>query len=209
LDSKNKKSLRRKQNEILSRPNKKTKVSILGDNHSKKEICVMTDKKATEILREEHENVLKKLDALEKVISNLDKKAEISAELKELASFFKTDFWVHFAKEEEALFPEIENFIPREGGPTGVMLIDHEDLRATNEQIQGAVDEYLREIDNSKAREMIREHGSHFIGLLREHINKEDSILFRMADMHLDGTQLDKIIKLFAEIEKRYKRAQP
>ncbi len=168
----------------------------------------MTNKKPTEILREEHENVLKKLDALEKVISNLDKKTEISAELKELASFFKTDFWVHFAKEEEALFPEIENFMPRESGPTGVMLIEHEDLRATNKQIQKAVDEYLRELNNLKAREMIREHGSHFIGLLREHINKENTILFGMADMHLNGTQLDKIIKLFGDIEERYKRTQ-
>ena len=69
-------------------------------------------KKPTEILKEEHEQVLQKLGALEEVISHLDKKETVSAKLEELASFFKTDFWVHFTKEEEALFPEIERFIP-------------------------------------------------------------------------------------------------
>ncbi len=159
-------------------------------------------KKPTEILKEEHENVLKKLDALEETISHLDKKEEISAKLGELASFFKTDFWIHFAKEEEALFPEIERFIPREGGPTGMMLIEHEDLRNTNTEIQPAIDRYLRDSDNLEVQGMIQERGTHFIGVLRDHINKENNILFMMADMHLDQTQIDKVIKLFHEIDK-------
>ena len=159
-------------------------------------------RKPTDILKEEHQNVLQKLDALEEVISHLDKKEEISAKLKELASFFKTDFWIHFAKEEEALFPEIEKFIPREGGPTGMMLIEHEDLRNTNAEFQPAVDVYLRDSDNSEAKGMIQGYGTHFIGVLRDHIDKENNILFMMADMHLDQTQIDKVIKLFHEIEK-------
>jgi len=159
-------------------------------------------KKPTEILKEEHENVLQKLGAVEEVISHLDKKEVISAKLEELASFFKTDFWVHFTKEEEALFPEIERFIPREGGPTGMMLIEHEDLRKTNTEFQPAIDEYLRDSGNLEARGMIQEYGSHFIGVLRDHIDKENNILFMMADMHLDQTQIDKVIKLFYEIEK-------
>ncbi len=160
------------------------------------------EKKPTEILREEHENVLQKLDALEGVIGHLDEKEKISAKLKELDSFFKTDFWIHFTKEEEALFPEIERFIPREGGPTGMMLIEHEDLRNTNTEIQRAIDVYLRDSDNLKAKGMIQEFGTHFIGVLRAHITKENDILFMMADMHLDQTQIDKVIKLFHEIEK-------
>jgi hemerythrin-like domain-containing protein len=164
---------------------------------------IMTgQKKPTEILKEEHENVLHKLDALEEVIGHLDDREAISDKLKELASFFKTDFWIHFAKEEEALFPEIEKFIPRDGGPTGMMLIEHEDLRNTNTEIQQAIDKYLRDADNLETKGMIQRHGTHFIGLLRDHINKEDNILFMMADMHLDQAQMDKVVKLFHEIEK-------
>ncbi len=159
-------------------------------------------KKPTEILKEEHENVLQKLDALEEIISHLDKKDEISAKLRELASFFGTDVWVHFAKEEEALFPEIERFIPRESGPIGVMLAEHEELRNTNTEIQRGIAVYLRDSGNLEAKVMIERHGAHFIGLLRDHIDKENNILFVMADMHLDETQLDKVIKLFYDIEK-------
>lgn len=159
-------------------------------------------KKPTEILREEHQNVLQKLDALEEVISHLDKKETISAKLKELASFFKTDFWVHFTKEEEALFPEIERFIPRDSGPTGMMLIEHEDLRNTNTELQRTIEVYFRDDDNLEAKGMIQGYGTHFIGVLRDHIDKENNILFMMADMHLDEAQIDKVIKLFHEIEK-------
>ncbi|MBI2328991.1 MAG: hemerythrin domain-containing protein [Chloroflexi bacterium] len=159
-------------------------------------------KKPTEMLTEEHKNVLQKLAALKGVISRLDKKEEISATLKELASFFKTDFWVHFSKEEEALFPEIEKFIPREGGPVGMMLVEHEDLRNTNAQLQPAIADYLRDSGNPEAKEIIRRRGSHFIELLTSHISKEDNILFMMADMHLDQTQIDKVLKRFQEIEK-------
>lgn len=163
----------------------------------------MTDeKRPTEILTEEHKNVLQKLEALEEVIDHLDKREENSGKLKELASFFNTDFWVHFAKEENALFPEIERFLPRERGPTGMMLAEHEDMRKTNAEIQPAAAEYLQDSNNSKARTVIQVRGTHFIGVLREHIYKEDNILFRMADMHFDQKQRDKVLKLFAEIEK-------
>ena len=158
-------------------------------------------KRPTELLKDEHRAVLQKLTALEKVFASLDKKEVISAELKELTSFFKTDFWVHFTKEEEALFPEIETFMPRNAGPLGVMLMEHEDLRKTNDQIQQATDEYLGGFTGEATRGKLRERGSHFISVLRDHINKEDNILFMMADMHLDQQQIDKVARLFHEIE--------
>jgi hemerythrin-like domain-containing protein len=160
------------------------------------------EKKSTEILKEEHESVLQKLDELEEAVSHLDKKGEISAKLKALASFFDTDFWIHFTKEEEALFPEIEKFIPREGGPTGMMLSEHEDIRNTNTKVQQAINEYFRGSDNSKAEKMIQTYGTHFIGVLRDHIHKENDVLFIIADMHLDEAQTNRVIKLFREIEK-------
>ena len=158
-------------------------------------------KKPTEMLKEEHQNVLQKLDALEEAIGHLDGKEGISFKLKELASFFETDFWVHFTKEEEALFPEIERFIPRDGGPTGMMLVEHEDLRNTNKEFQRAIHEYLGDSAGPQVAGMIQQHGTHFIGVLRQHIDKEDNILFMMADMHLDQAQIDKVVRLFHEIE--------
>ncbi len=161
-----------------------------------------TGKKPTELLKEEHENVLQKLDALEVVIGHLDRKEEVFPRLKELASFFQTDFWVHFVKEEEALFPELERFIPGEGGPLGVMLMEHEELRDMNAAMQGVISDYMSDALHLEVAEMTRKHGSHFIRLLRDHIDKENSILFAIADMHLDQTQVEKVTRLFTEIEK-------
>ena len=159
------------------------------------------EKRPTELLTEEHKHVLQKLDALEEILGNLDRKEEISAKLIEAGSFFNTDFWVHFEKEEHALFPEIEEFIPRESGPTGMMLIEHEELRNTNAENQKAIDAYLRDADSPQAKGVLQKYGTHFVELLRNHIDKEDNILFRMADMHFDQTQRDKVLKLFDKIE--------
>lgn len=88
--------------------------------------------KPTDILKEEHKSALQKLDALEDLIGNLNQKERISVELKELTSFFDTDFWMHFDKEEKALFPEFDNFMPRGSGPLAVMIEEHEVLRKTH-----------------------------------------------------------------------------
>jgi hemerythrin-like domain-containing protein len=138
---------------------------------------------------------------MEKVIGNLAQKDQVFAELKELSSFFDTEFWVHFTKEEEALFPEIEKFMPRESGPLGVMLEEHVDLRSINARAQKAIRDYLGNSGDSETQGLIERNCSYFISLLRDHIFKEDSILFEMADEHLDQTQIDEIILKFHQID--------
>lgn len=159
-------------------------------------------KRPTQLLSDEHKAVLQKLTALEKIFNNLDKKDAVSAELKELTTFFKAEFWVHFTKEEEALFPEMETFIPRDAGPIAVMLVEHEDLRKTNDVIQKTAADYLAGNTSDAVKKTLREQGTHFVQVLREHINKEDNILFMMANMHLSPQQMDKVAKLFSEIDK-------
>ena len=160
-------------------------------------------KKPTQLLKDEHQAVLQKLTALEKDISRLDKREEISAELKELAAFFESEFWTHFDKEEQALFPEFDSFMPHGAGPIAVMLQEHVVLRDTNEVMQEAIKRYLQGADDASTRQVISQNGSHFINFLRSHINKEDGILFMMADMHLDQKQNEKVARLFQEMDKR------
>ena len=158
-------------------------------------------KKPTEMLKEEHQGVLKKLTAFEGVIGRLDKRADL-AELKELAAFFKTEFWGHFDKEEQALFPEFDSFMPHGSGPIAVMLEEHRVLRETNEVMQEAIARYLKGADDAATKKTITDNVSHFINFLRSHINKEDTILFMMADMHLDQRQMEKVARLFHDMDK-------
>lgn len=158
-------------------------------------------KSPTDILKEEHLAVLQKLDTLEQAVRKLDEKGSVSPTLKQMASFFERDFWVHFDKEENALFPEMETFMPRDAGPIGVMLYEHEDLRKTNQEMQKAIASYIADPAGSRADGDVRKYVTHFVGLLRDHISKEDGILFVMAEQHLDVAQMAKVDKGFARID--------
>ncbi|MDP2718847.1 MAG: hemerythrin domain-containing protein [Dehalococcoidia bacterium] len=159
--------------------------------------------KPTDHLKEEHQNVKKKLDTLEHIFQNLDKKDEVSDKLKELASFFKTEFWVHFTKEEEALFPEMEKYVPKDMGPIGMMLEEHVALKNTNEELQKLYPVYLGNSGNAETITLIKRHGFRFIQALRDHIYKEDNVLFMMADEQLNKSQVDSINNQFKDIENK------
>ena len=146
----------------------------------------MTNKNPFDILRREHDKVLRILDNLE---SNLNKKD--IRQSKNNIGILQKEFNKHsLNKEEKVLFPEIEKFMPREGGPTGMMIIEHKDL---TESIKMFKDE--KNINN------LIETGSRIISLLREHIDKENNTLFMIADMHLDDKQKEIILKKFKEID--------
>ena len=150
----------------------------------------MLEKSPTEILRKEHEKVLKILDNLEK---NIDDKN--IASMKKEISVLEREFDKHsLNKEEKVLFPEIEKFMPREGGPTGMMIIEHKDLTES----MGNFNSAIKTEDIGKLEEI----GNHIITLLREHIDKENNILFMMADMHLDDKQKKIILEKFKKFDK-------
>ncbi len=157
-------------------------------------------KTPTEILKAEHQAVLGKLDALEGAVNDLEHREKVSASLRELTAFFDTEFWVHFDKEEQALFPEFDSFMPRGAGPLAAMIEEHEVLRKTNAVMQPAVASYLDHDDSAETRQTIIQNGMHFIEFLRAHIAKEDSLLFSMAEMHLNPGQNEKVVKLFAAV---------
>ncbi|MEK7485628.1 MAG: hemerythrin domain-containing protein, partial [Planctomycetota bacterium] len=85
--------------------------------------------KATDILIEEHHVILKALDCMEKILEE----AENTGTLNAVAVSEWIDFIKHFAdhchhgKEEKKFFPMMEESgVPREGGPIGCMLSEHE-----------------------------------------------------------------------------------
>ncbi len=155
-----------------------------------------------DILSREHEAVLKKLEALERCINQLDKKEEIAAELSELIAFFNTEFWVHFDKEEKAFFPEFDNFMPHGVGPLAAMRDEHDMLHNTEEMFAEAVAAYLHNDDSARTKQSILQYGTHFIDSLRSHITKENGLFPTMAEMHLGPRQNERILSLFAELER-------
>jgi len=136
----------------------------------------------TETLRAEHRIILRMLGCLEILMKRIRReKAVETADLREIARFFEqyTDEF-HHAKEQEVLFPAlVAQGIPDDRGPIAVMLRDHEDggepLRGMREAVEASE-------PSPEQLLAFATHAAHFVPLLRDHIGKEDHVLFRMAE---------------------------
>ncbi len=149
----------------------------------------MNNNSPTSVLRKEHERVLLILDKLEE---NLREK-DINSIEKNI-TILENEFDKHsLNKEEKALFLEIEKFIPRNEGPTGMMIVEHKDLTESIKK--------FKVIMKIKDFEKLKQIGEHIIYLLRQHIDKENNILFTIAEMHLDSKQKEIILKKFRKID--------
>lgn len=133
-----------------------------------------------EELKSDHQNILAHLDDLEKAINQ----SEISyARVEEFLSFTETFAEPHHQKEEQVLFPILEKKgIPNEGGPIGMMLLEH----ATKRDYLAKMREALQENDESK----LKENTQAMISLLKDHIYKEDNILYPCAQDMLTKEEL-------------------
>jgi hemerythrin-like domain-containing protein len=85
----------------------------------------------------------------------------------------------HHAKEEGVLFAAMADAgFPTQGGPIAVMLHEHELLRRLAARMASAIDSW-----NPDATRAAREYAA----ILRQHILKEDRILYPMARQVLGG----------------------
>src|SRR3972149_3104153 len=84
---------------------------------------------ATHVLRQEHEAILRMLDAALQAARQLERSQPVEpGVLKGVVEFFQLFAdKCHHTKEEDLLFPLLEKKgLPRAGGPVGVMLHEHE-----------------------------------------------------------------------------------
>src|SRR5262245_29419487 len=136
--------------------------------------------KATALLSDEHRVIERVLAVLQKLTT---RPLENSLDCWRKA----LDFFSHFAdqchhfKEEQVLFPAMEERgIPRDGGPIGMMLMEHEEGRGLVRLMLAAI--ALMETKNEVAKEILIDTAKAYVRLLKEHIQKEDEILFKIAD---------------------------
>lgn len=155
--------------------------------------------KPTEILSDEHRVIERVLDALQRLTA-----VPVNPLLEQWRKAL--DFFRHFAdqchhfKEEKVLFPALEEHgIPREGGPIGMMLAEHEEGRGHVRSMIDAVEQVAK--GNGAASTTLLDHARAYVTLLREHIQKEDDILFRMADEVIPEEEQRRILKDFENHE--------
>ncbi len=90
--------------------------------------------------------------------------------------------------------------VPVVGGPIGVMLAEHEQGRQYTRLMREAA-EVWRAGDTS-AVEAVKINGMGYVNLLRQHIQKENNILFPMADRVVPLEKQPAIWEKFEQIER-------
>jgi hemerythrin-like domain-containing protein len=157
---------------------------------------------ATDILMEEHQ-------VIERVLGSLETTAEKVLEGKpvrpgfflEAAQFIKgfAD-GCHHKKEEGVLFKSMNEYgIPAEEGPIAVMLNEHEQGRAYTRSIREAAEKW--EAGDASAAPIAARNALAYTALLRQHIWKENGILFPLANQAIPLDKQDEVTKGFEHVE--------
>ena len=159
--------------------------------------------KSTKMLMHEHEIIKRMLNILLKYAEDIEHNKKVSLDnMRKCVDFIKTfGDTCHHLKEEDVLFVEMETHgMPRYGGPVGVMLSEHETGRGYVRAMADAIDQYGK--GNQSADREFAKNAKAYAGLLSQHIDKENNILYPMADEILADID-DEIIERFEEREKK------
>src|SRR4030042_209742 len=156
----------------------------------------------TEELKQEHQGILLMLRVLDRVAAKIESGAKTEVDhLERMVEFLRVFAdRCHHGKEEDLLFPAMEKAgIPRERGPIGVMLLEHEGGRG---YIRVMVDALARnKKGESAALQDFAKGARNYINLLTQHIQKEDQVLFPMGERVLPKEIQAKLAEGFEKIE--------
>lgn len=148
---------------------------------------------AIEILMSEHRTIERVIDALVAFSEEIQRGSDDKAELGRFVTFIR-EFadGCHHGKEEDILFRSmVEAGFPREAGPIGVMLMEHDMGRAHVKELARLAEP--AQPWSASDREKIAEEAIGYGNLLRAHIHKEDAILYPMAEQRLSPEVLSEV----------------
>jgi len=154
--------------------------------------------KASLDLINEHKAILLTLEVLEKMSDKMVSGKDV--DFKDIIGII--DFLkifadkCHHGKEENYFFPALEEAgISKENGPIGVMLEEHTRGRILIKQMQDTV------LSNTIQKEEFVNSSRAYVNLLRNHINKENNVLFPMGDERLTGEKQKELLINFEKYE--------
>jgi hemerythrin-like domain-containing protein len=156
---------------------------------------------ATEILMSEHRVIERVIQALETAAKRLELGQPARPGFFVDASDFIKGFadGCHHQKEEGVLFKAlVANGMPAQAGPVAVMLYEHEQGRSYTRAMREAAQ---RLQGDPSARDAVVGNALGYASLLRQHIQKEDGVLFPMADRLLSAEEQQQVTEGFEHVE--------
>ena len=158
---------------------------------------------AIETLMTEHRLIERVIDALTAFTEEASRKTgDDKAELSRFVTFIRElADGVHHGKEEEVLFAAmVEAGFPRHAGPVGVMLAEHTEGRRLVAVLRSLAEQQAPW--SAADRQNLVEAASGYGGLLRQHIHKEDAILYPMAEQRLAPSTHERVDTVCAELDR-------
>lgn len=156
----------------------------------------------TKALVEEHRLILR-------MIALLEKNAPRTAE----GSYLNWQFYLdgidfirqyadrfHHAKEEDVLFKAlVDNGMPKENSPVAAMLMEHDHGRSFVRAMESAAHE--AQAGSTDTYQAIADNALGYAALLRDHIGKEDDILYPLAERVIPETMRTGILQGYETAE--------
>lgn len=159
--------------------------------------------KATDFLMSEHRVIERVIGAIEIAAEALERGMTVRPGFfLRAAEFIEnfTDRGIHF-KVEDALFTAmIQNGLSAKSGPVIVMLHEHEQGRVFTREMRAAAQAVVEGHQGASSR--IIQNAMGYATLLRQHIRKEDRILYPMAENLLPAEQQAQIMEVIDLVER-------
>jgi len=165
-----------------------------------------------QMLKGEHHTTLQWLEMIERMLQYLESLPQETAQsriqdeqsrLKDCVLTLEQTIANHFAKEEEALFPVLAEYIGRDEGPIEVMIHEHDHIRsvfhAWREKVIGLCSS--EGVDRKSALKDLAFCGYEAIRLLRLHISKENQILFEVCETSLSPDEKRQVAEKLQSLE--------
>lgn len=157
------------------------------------------------LLKEEHQATLSKLERIERSLHSLlrpagdllPERVEIEKVLlRDLAIALEREMGPHFRKEEEGLFPILAEYIGKEYGPIEVMEREHEKILLAFQRWKKILPPFCRSAEpiDEGIRKAVIDPGLRLVDLLRQHIGKENQILFRISESALTPDEKKEVL---------------
>ena len=148
--------------------------------------------KCTDLLIEDHKIILRALDVLEQMAKRVENHQVLEHDDVEIVVRFLRSFAddYHQGKEESALIPEVRRVLTPEG-PVRQMLFEHDQERSLVDGIEDA-------LFTKKGFEFVQ-FAHRLIDLIRDHVRKENEILFGIVERLLSPEQDDNVVAQFED----------
>lgn len=152
---------------------------------------------ASEDLQNEHKGVLFGLKILEEMVRLQKENQSLAIEdargIVQFLQLFADK--CHHGKEEQMYFPSLEAVgVGNQKGPIGQMLLEHIEGRKYIAQMAQAVDGSFKADDFARG-------AMDYITLMRDHIEKENTVLFPMGDKLLPADKQAQLLHAFETFE--------